>query len=497
VEADEALAAFAQELVRGVISLTATGNVPGIADAPLAPPPARTGAGAVHPHLGHHLVTAVKGDTISGHAYKHVPRPYELDATQVKLAEQHQQLEAQEKALQGVRDYRSAARELDQHSAQLHRDGIALPGTWRAWTPDERASHARHAEDSLVRALASGKATTATETLDGTGQVWKPERAARHRDIVHQFLEDNQGVPSGHQAVLVGGLHGTHREQVAAKAAPAGRYLHVRTDDIKREMAARGMVPHLAGLSPMEASPLVHDEAEHVAHLLAREAVRRGKNVAIHTAMSDPDAIRAHVDQLHREGHSVHAAFAHVDPGKAADAARALHASGHEKFRRQEDHGQKYLPPSLVRAADAGNGETVNSRAFEAAKRHLGSWESWDATSGSLRKSGSSGDRPRRGIPAPEDFLNLTADGAVRLGAILGWLEKGRITLADAAGRIRAMQLGHGQARSPHQVLAADANGDLPVPDGSTFAEVGRAYVAGRISRHQYEVLAAAAVQRT
>lgn len=491
MEADEVLAAFAQELVRGVISLSAE-SVPQVSPDPLVPPPPRKGAGAVHPHLGRHLITEHKADTISGHAYRHVPRAAMPDPRDVKLAEARQQLDAQGIALQNASDYRQAADELDRHASELHRSGIALPGTWKPWTPDEHASHARYAEDAINRALEAGSATTRTETYDGNGQVWKPDRAAAHRDIVHQFLDADQKVPSGRRAVIIGGIASGHRDQVAGKAAPDSDYVHVSTGRVKEEMARRGMVPSVAGLSPMEASPLVHDEAAHVAGLLSREAVRRGKNVAIHTALSDAGTAGAHVTALHEAGHNVHVAFAHVHPGKAADHAASRHQSGHESFRRQQSSGARYLPGALIRAADAGNGETANSVAFKALKPSLGSWEHWDATSGKLRKTESSGPAQHR-IPAPEQLVGLTADGAVRLSAILGWLEKGRITLADACARVRRLRLHQGTQRSAHQVLADDANGDLPAHDPGSFAEVASAYVAGRLTRHQYDQLAEAA----
>ena len=39
------------------------------------------------------------------------------------------------------------------------------------------------------------------------------------------------------------------------------QYLMINPDDIKEEMARRGMVPEIEGLSPMEASDLVHEES--------------------------------------------------------------------------------------------------------------------------------------------------------------------------------------------------------------------------------------------
>jgi predicted kinase len=53
----------------------------------------------------------------------------------------------------------------------------------------------------------------------------------------------------------------------------------VNPDEIKKEMAKRSMIPEVAGLSPMEASDLVHEESSHIAKQLALRAVPEGKNV--------------------------------------------------------------------------------------------------------------------------------------------------------------------------------------------------------------------------
>ena len=91
--ADDALLALAHELLgdltaaRHLEQVDLAAGQPGMADAHgvfmpprrLPPPPVPpsheplTGAAAVHPRLGSHLVT-LPGDTISGHAHAHVPR---------------------------------------------------------------------------------------------------------------------------------------------------------------------------------------------------------------------------------------------------------------------------------------------------------------------------------------------------------------------------------------------------------------------------------------
>lgn len=87
----------------------------------------------------------------------------------------------------------------------------------------------------------------------------------------------------------------------------------------------------------------------------------------------------------------------------------------------------------------------------------------------------------------------MSGDKAVRLEAILSWLKGGKISLANACERVRDLKLNVQPDRSTQQVLAADANGDIPVPDGSTFSEISHAYTSGQITRRQYEQLAEAA----
>ncbi len=64
------------------------------------------------------------------------------------------------------------------------------------------------------------------------------------------------------------------------------QYLTINPDDIKEAMARRGLIPELDGLSPMEASDLVHAESSHVVKRLARRAMDDGKNIIWDITMS-------------------------------------------------------------------------------------------------------------------------------------------------------------------------------------------------------------------
>ena len=127
----EAAAGLAVELAGGMNA----GPVPADPNSPQSaaqanPWPPKVGAAAVHPHLGGHLITPLPGDTISGHAHAHVPRPIEPmlpDPREEKLASQKEEIEGY-KAWEGqVRDYDRASRELEGHAKKMRSAGKRLP----------------------------------------------------------------------------------------------------------------------------------------------------------------------------------------------------------------------------------------------------------------------------------------------------------------------------------------------------------------------------------
>lgn len=88
------------------------------------------------------------------------------------------------------------------------------------------------------------------------------------------------------------------------------------------------------------------------------------------------------------------------------------------------------------------------------------------------------------------------SDAGVRLEYLLDGLENGRITLADAVKQVSTFSFEDPPVKGAHQRMAEDANGDPEVPADHSFYQVSKAYTLGRITRYQYEKLAAAASSR-
>jgi predicted kinase len=403
--AEEALLGLVRDLAEEIaagyaVELAAAAAPPAQAPAPAGIPSPKKGPAAVHPHLGGHLLGR-PGDSVSGHAYAHVPRMFPVkppDARDNVIAGLHQTLGIHRQAeLQRMAD--------EQAAAKAQRTGIPAPGTYAPLDDDAYAAHAARAGKSVAASLEAGHATSASETLDGHGQVWKPERAAAHNEIVQQLLDKAAAVPSEGRAVLLGGLPGPGKAAVAKKAVDPSRYAVVSPGQIKQELAKRGMVPEAEGLSPGERSALVHEEAGHVANLAVSRLAASGKNLALDIPVSSEQSARGHLDRLRRHGYRVHGVFAHVPAAAAAQDADARHRAGLEAYRQGKDPAGPSGPGDLIRAAETGPGSTVNKDTFDALRGELGSWERWDAAGGKPVLAEKSGEPRGHGITSVEDLV--------------------------------------------------------------------------------------------
>lgn len=90
-------------------------------------------------------------------------------------------------------------------------------------------------------------------------------------------MDRARNVPCGRLALFTGGLGGAGKTSMLARNdVDVTQFLTLNNDDIKEEMASDGMIPQVNGLTPMEACPLVHEEASDVLAQLRAMALERG-----------------------------------------------------------------------------------------------------------------------------------------------------------------------------------------------------------------------------
>jgi predicted ABC-type ATPase len=244
----------------------------------------------------------------------------------------------------------------------------------------EYAEHRDEIGKKIAQALEKGRTTDSLHTIDGRGKVWTLERDKLHADIVDSLYNEAAHVSNGGHAVIAGGLGGAGKSTVLANFAgiDQSQYLAINPDDIKEELARRGAIPVVEGLSPMEASALVHEESSHIAKRLAQRAYDDGKNIIWDITMAKSSSVEGRIQDLRSADYEIEAIFVDIPVEKSVERALARHRHGHEDYRNGEGFGGRYVPPNVIRENFDSTHGSENRRVFEELKSEFDRWVVYD-----------------------------------------------------------------------------------------------------------------------
>jgi predicted ABC-type ATPase len=210
---------------------------------------------------------------------------------------------------------------------------------------------------------------------------WTTERVVAQREIIQDLYHDSGDVPCHGEAVLAGGLGGAGKGTVLAKYAgiDTAKYLVIDPDRIKEQMAERGMIPKVEGLSPMECSVLVHEESSWIAANLAKRAYAEGRNVIWDITMSSLESTERRIDDLRTAGyHDLTGVFVDIPAEQSVQRALGRYQAGMERYGNGVGQGGRYVPPAVILAQRAADGQTVNRQVFETVKPRFDRWAVFD-----------------------------------------------------------------------------------------------------------------------
>ena len=182
---------------------------------------------------------------------------------------------------------------------------------------------------------------------------YDPEREEMHREIVESFINDavKRGVPAEGRALFSGGLGGAGKSYVLKRGGyhPDG-YLTINNDDIKEALAKRGAVPKVLGLTPMEASSLVHEEASDIMKTLMRTAKELKLNVIIDGTLGSTGSAERKIRELRAAGYtSVKAVFVDIDPDTSKKRAQIRYKDGMDRYTMGKNGlGGRWLPLRII-----------------------------------------------------------------------------------------------------------------------------------------------------
>jgi predicted kinase len=248
---------------------------------------------------------------------------------------------------------------------------------WRPLSDAEYAEHVTKVKEALDKARADGLATEQQHTTDPDHEQWTEDRAVKQDAIIADLYGAARDVPCEGRAILAGGLPGAGKTTVLEQHAgvDCSRYLTINPDEIKNEMAKRGMIPEVAGLTPMEASDLVHEESSDVAKQLALRATATGKNIIWDITMSSRESTEKRINDLRAAGYSrVEGIFIDIPVDVGIHRSEARHREGHDSYRAGHGPGGRFVPAEVIRSQADPEWGSRNRRTFEQVKPHLDAW---------------------------------------------------------------------------------------------------------------------------
>lgn len=216
--------------------------------------------------------------------------------------------------------------------------------------------------------------------------IYTPERLAQQQELVRDFLAGVRAggkkatpydqIPRQNKAILAGGLSGSGKTTILddpRTGVNRHEYLGNNVDDLKELAAERGMVPsdehypELAGLSPMERTPLIHYEMQDLMDQIAARALKDGTNIIYDYTMAKPAAVERSLTDLKGHGYGVGGLFVEVGPEEALSRVLHRHRSGEEDYAQKKGSGGRPVP-SYVSAAQKStnpNFKSINAENFD------------------------------------------------------------------------------------------------------------------------------------
>lgn len=246
------------------------------------------------------------------------------------------------------------------------------------------AQHLDHVADVKVR-IADGKAarldSSFRHTIDDRHEIWTDVRSAAHDALLDDLYRRASDVPREYKAIMTGGLPGAGKTTVLTKHAglDLSQYLVINPDVIKAEMALRGLVPEIAGLTPMEATEFVHEEASFLAKRLATRAQADGRNIIWDFTMCNVETASNRIESLHASGYAaVDGIFVDVGIEESVKRADARHREGHEDYRAGLGLGGRFITEELIRAQADPDWGSRNRASFEQLRQKFSAWSLYD-----------------------------------------------------------------------------------------------------------------------
>lgn len=287
---------------------------------------------------------------------------------------------------------------------------------------------ARYADDVLTKWRKDEFDTQVLYRDKATGE-WSPERLAQQEQLLEDIWYAHAvNVPNQGRAIFSGGLGGAgkgfalgkvHKVDTDADWERPGQqheFLTINPDTIKAMMAQRGMIPLDVdpNLTPMELSPLAHEEASELAERLAERAYMERKNIVWDFTMaSEKSVVAKRLNPMREHGYDqVTAMFVDTTVERSIEQATKRWKRGMTEFIGGKGDGGRFLPSGATNDNRPTGDKFLskNRETFEAVKDKFDGYVLMENIDGDMRQvdqhGAALGGKGRKRLPRKSDALD-------------------------------------------------------------------------------------------
>lgn len=264
----------------------------------------------------------------------------------------------------------------------------------RAGEPIYDFSERAEVLDGLLEGWRKSGVDTETIYRSGGHGEWSKSRLAAQKALEDKIWNERAAnVPNEGRGIIAGGLGGSGKGYTLKNKLNVDKdsYFTINPDDVKEAMADANMIPILdKRFTPMEMSPIVHEEASIIAKRLAERAYVERKNIVWDFTMGSVGSTEGKLKSMRDAGYdNIGAVFVDVSMDKSLAQARSRWENGLRAFGDvggDKELGGRFLPSGaseLNKPADGSPWRSKNRAVFEEVKDQFDAVRVYDNEKGS------------------------------------------------------------------------------------------------------------------
>lgn len=194
------------------------------------------------------------------------------------------------------------------------------------------------------------------------GKLGRKRLLSAQGEVFSEWDKKKENTPKENKALFSGGMGGAGKGTVLRALNAQDNYVVINTDDVKEFMAENGMSPRVPGLTSMESSTLIHEEASMYSALIAERFMQESVNLNYDTTLGSAKSARNKINKLHDHGYTVDAVFVDITMDNSKNRGDSRYKIGiNDYIQGKNSIGGRPVPNSVNKKAQYSQHSSRNA----------------------------------------------------------------------------------------------------------------------------------------